>query len=381
MSRTYDFLIIGAGIVGLAHAYQAHKRGYKVAIVERHAKATGASIRNFGFITVAGQRDGDTWRRAHYSSKIWAEIAPQANIPIIHRGSYVLCQRQEAEDVALAFLETQMGESCHYFTKQEMSKSTNPLYHCQDAFKLENAKGILYSPHDLRVESREAIPKLAKWLEETCRVDFYWNRQVLGIDDTQIITSEGSLFAHHTIICTGAEINGLTKPILKGHDLDLCTLQMLRVKPRKGFKLPGSVMTDNSLARYAGWADLPSALPLKTKIMTEMPDYIHEGIHLIVVQSEDGSLVVGDSHVYAKHEDVFAREEVDRLIINLLEQTLNLKDCPIIERWTGVYPSSSKHDALIESYGADVKAVVVTSGTGASTAFGIADDTFKQWKM
>jgi D-hydroxyproline dehydrogenase subunit beta len=379
MAKTYDFLIIGAGIVGLAHAYEAHKRGYTVAVVERNAKATGASIRNFGFITVSGQRQGETWRRALHSSKIWSELAPQANIPIIHRGSYVLCQRPEAEDVALAFLETEMGEACQYYTKNQLLSASSPIVDADTVFKLDNSQGILFSPHDLRVESREALPLLAKFLEEKCGIDFHWNKQVLGIDDGEICTSEGNFFAHHTIICTGAEISGIAKSALKAHDLSLCTLQMLRIKPPSGFKLPGSVMTDNSLARYSGWAILAAANPLKAKIMQEMPEYIKEGIHLICVQSADGSLVVGDSHVYASHEDVFARQEVDKLIISLMEKTLNLKNCPILERWTGVYLSSPHHDAVIEDYGTAVKVVVVTSGTGASTAFGIAQDTFNQW--
>jgi len=64
-------------------------------------------------------------------------------------------------------------------------------------------------------------------------------------------------------------------------------------------------MTDNSLARYLGWAELSEANELKKIIENEMPDYIKEGIHLIAVQSADGSLVIGDSHRYSNAESVF----------------------------------------------------------------------------
>jgi len=42
-----DTAIVGAGIVGLAHAYLAAKSGRKVAVFERNPAATGASVRNF----------------------------------------------------------------------------------------------------------------------------------------------------------------------------------------------------------------------------------------------------------------------------------------------------------------------------------------------
>jgi glycine/D-amino acid oxidase-like deaminating enzyme len=138
-------------------------------------------------------------------------------------------------------------------------------------------------------------------------------------------------------------------------------------------------MTDNSLARYLGWADLPEAVALKVKIQKEMPEFLKEGIHLIAVQSSDGSLVIGDSHQYGSVEDVFAKDRIDQLIIELLGQTINFSELKVLERWTGVYPSSSQQDAIIEKVSDSLRVALVTSGTGASTAFGLAKDNFDDW--
>jgi 2-polyprenyl-6-methoxyphenol hydroxylase-like FAD-dependent oxidoreductase len=54
-SQSFDLAVVGGGIIGLAHAYAAAKVGKRVAVIERDARANGASIRNFGFITVSGQ--------------------------------------------------------------------------------------------------------------------------------------------------------------------------------------------------------------------------------------------------------------------------------------------------------------------------------------
>jgi len=56
----------------------------------------GASVRNFGFVTVTGQAAGITWRRARRSRDMWAELAPLAGIAVLQRGLLVAARRQEA---------------------------------------------------------------------------------------------------------------------------------------------------------------------------------------------------------------------------------------------------------------------------------------------
>ena len=377
--KTYDLVVVGAGIVGLAHAYEASKRGLTVAVVEKNSRCVGASIRNFGFITVSGQSSRDTWRRAMYSRNVWHEITQKAGIPIIHNGSWVVCNRSEAFDVAHAFLKTEMGEGCELFSSDDFSVLPRLGIKNIDSLRLKQIAGLLYSPYEFRVESKEAIPQLASYLQTTIGVDFYWETEVLSIDGSSVHTSNNQFDAQRIVVCPGAELTGIAKPYIEKHDLKLCTLQMLRIKVQEGFILPGSVMTDNSLARYLGWSELPEAKALKERIAIEMPEYVKEGIHLIVVQSADGSLVVGDSHRYGSSENVFASDKIEQLIIELMYRVLSITEHTVIERWTGVYPVSNAFDALIEKVSPTMRVVIVSSGTGASTAFGLAKDNFDEW--
>ncbi len=77
-TRTFDLAVVGAGICGLAHALAAARRGKRVAVIDRDTQANGASIRNFGFITVTGQQAGECWRRAMRSRDVWLEVAAAA---------------------------------------------------------------------------------------------------------------------------------------------------------------------------------------------------------------------------------------------------------------------------------------------------------------
>src|ERR1700688_5201279 len=82
-----DVAIVGAGILGLAHAYFAAKRGHKVVVFERTPMAQGASVRNFGMIWPIGQRAGVVHQMAMRSRQIWNEILDEAALEYRRTGS------------------------------------------------------------------------------------------------------------------------------------------------------------------------------------------------------------------------------------------------------------------------------------------------------
>jgi FAD dependent oxidoreductase TIGR03364 len=369
---TVDVVVVGAGIVGLAHALAAARRGLRVAVVERDHRCVGASIRNFGFVTVTGQPAGDTWRRARASRDIWAEVAPQAGIAIEHRGLWLLARRPLAAEVLQAFMRTPMAEGNELVDAAEAAARA-------PALRSEGSVAAMWSPHELRVESRAAIPRLAAWLAERHGVQFHWGETVLEAGPGGVRTSGRRLDAGRVVLCPGTELTGVAGAALARHGLALTRLQMLRVRPPAGFVLGSAVMSDLSLVRYGGYAALAQAAPLLKQLQAEEAESLAAGIHLIVVQSADGTLVVGDSHHRFATPEPFADERVDALILRHLQEALKLERVDVVERWTGVYPTGAPVDCVIETPDASTRVVVVTSGTGASTAFGIAEEVFDGW--
>jgi D-hydroxyproline dehydrogenase subunit beta len=358
----YDLVVVGAGIVGLATAWTARQRGLSVAVVERNAKAIGASVRNFGFITVTGQRRGEHWQRAKDTAAIWRDVAPQAGIELVHEGLLMLAQRPEAVAVLQALMATEMGQGCSMLSAKTAAR---------DWPWLQAGMALLHSPHECRVESRDAIPRLSHWLAHSLGVDFFWNTPVLSIDLPHITTSRGRLRAEHCVVCPGNDLNALYPDVLAQAGIRQCTLQMMRVSPGQALKLPSAVMSDLSLIRYEGYADLPEAQPLKARLQVEQAEHLAQGIHLIVVQSADGSLVVGDSHVYGDAEAPFASAQTEDLIMDEFHQVLNLPKAKVTERWVGSYASAQ--DVVFKAQpSAGVALGVVTGGTGASTSFALA---------
>lgn len=367
MSGTYDIAIVGAGIVGLAHALAAARRGKRVVVVDRDAKANGASVRNFGFITVSGQEAGDCHQMARRACAIWQEVADAARIPILQRGLVVAARYDESEAVIDAFLATEMGEGCRKISTDEARSLVPPLS--------EAMRFALHSPHEIRVESKTAIGAVTAWLAERHGVAFRFGEAVTGVESGRLTTSRDRVEAETIVVCPGDDTASLFPERIAAHGVTRCKLQMMRVLPERPVALQTAVMSDLGLGRYLGYAALPEAAPLKARLDAERSDARANGVHLIVTQSADGSLVVGDSHHYAPTPDPFGSEAVDRIILDEFDTVLDLPGRRIIERWIGTYASAEGRWRFTDRPADDIRLVVVTAGCGASTAFAIGEET------
>lgn len=362
---TYDLAVIGGGIIGLAHAYAAARLGKRVCVIERDVRANGASIRNFGFITVTGQARGDSWRLARRTRDLWVELAPQAGIRIEHEGLYLTARSAEAVAVIETFLGTEMGEGCRLLSPREF-RALSPEIGGDDL------KGVLHSPHEVRVESRLAVHQLAAWLEAAMGVVFLRQTAAYEVAPPRVLTSRGAVEAGAVVVCPGDDFATLYPERIAAYDLRKCRLSMLKLADPGG-RLPGAIMSDLGLARYRGYADLPEASALKAKLMAEQPRHFANGVHLIVAQGADGALIVGDSHHYADLPDPFAPASAEEDILDEFERVFGRAPPPVLERWTGIYAVADDRTYLIDAPAPDVRLVIVTSGTGASTGFGIAE--------
>jgi hypothetical protein len=140
-----------------------------------------------------------------------------------------------------------------------------------------------------------------------------------------------------------------------------------------GFPLPTALMSDLSLSRYRGYAALPQARALETRLRAEQPEHYANGVHLIVAQGADGGLIVGDSHHYDHLPGPFAPAQAEHAILDEYARALGGPAPPVLERWTGIYAVADDRTYLIDTPEDNVRLVMVTSGTGASTGFGIAE--------
>jgi FAD dependent oxidoreductase TIGR03364 len=364
--KAFDLAVVGAGIVGLACALAAVRRGLKVVVIERDACARGASVRNFGLVTVTGQDRDGVWPRARRSREVWQEVAARAGIPIVTQGVWVAARRAESAALLDAFLRLDMAGGCRLLTPSAAQQQCPNL-------RTSGLQAVLWSPHELRVESRIAIPALADWLAREYEVTFLWDTAVHAIDPPRLETSRGAVSAAAIVVCPGDDLVTLFPERLAAAAIGRCILQMLRLE-NPGFALPGTVMSDLSLLRYGGFASQPEAVALRHRLESEQREHLRHGVHLIIAQSADGSLVVGDSHHYDPATDPVADDRAYALILDEYRAVTGHEPPAVRQRWTGTYAVAAGRAVVIDAPSPRVRLVVVTSGIGASTGFAIGEE-------
>jgi D-hydroxyproline dehydrogenase subunit beta len=358
-----DVVIVGAGILGLAHAYAFARRGLRVTVFERSATPLGASIRNFGMVLVTGQPPGAMHALARASREIWLDWAARAGLHVRRSGSLLFARTDTEARVIESFAATRARESG--YDADLLSRSQlNDLY---DG-RFRSHRAALHGRADLQVYSREAVPAVIDYLRREHGVEFRFGALVRGVDGGIVETTAGTWRAEHVVVCGGHDYLSLLAPELAALRPRVCQLQMLRVRPEGAFALDHAVLTGLSCLHYGAFSDLPETAVLHAEVAEREPALLDRGIHLLVSPTPSADLIVGDSHVYGGDAAPFNEEGIDQMLLDLAESTLGGK-LNVIERWQGVYGArAGATDApfsVLET-AANVTGVFMHSGVGMS---------------
>lgn len=358
----YDVAIVGAGIIGLSHAYAAAKRGLNVLVCERTDRPLGASIRNFGFGVVMGQREGEMLSLAQSSRKIWGNWAEQAGFLARSQGSLLIARNQLESAVLESFVATKAkkyGYDCELLTEQQIHQ----LYDGQ----FSRYSTILHGKEDRVVFSREAIPSIVAYLAAMTNVTMSFSTLVKEVDGEsgRLNTTQGQFQADKIIVCSGHDYQTLLSEALAKLDPVVCRLQMLRVKPKQPIALQHAVFTGLSCTHYDAFRDLPATEALRIAMENDYPEYVKHGIHLLITPTPYGDLIVGDSHEYSQYPQPFSNEEIDDILLSLVTEVLDT-EVSVVERWAGEYGSRGSEPYSMIHVDNNLMAVLMRTGLGMS---------------
>ena len=375
MSREYDAGVVGAGILGLAHAYHLARRGQRVVVFERHARALGASVRNFGMIWPVGQPLGPLYQLARRSRDLWFEILQASGLWHRACGSLHVAYHEDEAQILAEFVAESAGteRACELLTPSQIATRF-------PAIVPRNLRAGLWSPTELAVDPREIIAGLPGWLARTYGVTFEFNTTVLGYNLPTVATTSGERRVGRLAICTGADFRDLAPVAFANSGLVPVKLQMMRSQPYGGrFDIGTHLAAGLTLRHYTGFANCPTLPALARRLDAELPDYGRLGIHVLVSQNGHGELTLGDSHVYGDAITPFDDPKIDALILDYLQTFLDVPGLTIAERWHGVYVKHPKSAYVVAHPGADVLAVTGVGGAGMTLSFGLAEKTITEW--
>ncbi|WP_374438717.1 TIGR03364 family FAD-dependent oxidoreductase [Pseudomonas panipatensis] len=364
-----DIAIVGAGILGLSHAYAAARRGLRVRVFERTATPLGASLRNFGQALVGGQPPGPMLELARQARPLWAEWAQRAGFSIRRNGS-LLFARNEAEEALLEAFCGGRAKEHGYRAELLRGQALDDLY--GGAFSRHRA--ALHSLDDQQLYSREALPALIDWLRRELGVVFQFSTLVRDIEPGLLRTTAGVFRAGQIVVCAGHDYQTLLAESFAALQPQVCRLQMLRARPERDLGLSHAVLTGLSCVHYGAFADLPQAEAIRQQIRREAPALERHGIHLLISPTPHGELIIGDSHDYGGDASPFNAEAVDRLMLDLAEDTLGMR-VEVLERWQGVYGARGPAPFSRLPVAEGITAVLMHTGVGMSVGPALGEQT------
>lgn len=372
-----DVIVVGAGILGLAHAWSAAQRGHRVTVFERTRQAAGASIRNFGMIWPIGQPAGHCHEVALRSRAAWLELANAAGIWVDPCGSIHLAHREDEWRVLQEFaaLAPQLGYECQLLTPAEIERAT-------PAAQTRGLLGGLRSETELCVQPPAAIRAIPAWLTKQFGVQFHFGTTVTGVEPQRIITAAGGQYQFdRLVICSGTEAGTLFPQAAREAGLRLCKLQMLKTEPQpEGWRLNTHIASGLTLRHYSTFTQCPSLAALRERIATETPELDRYGIHVMASQNDSGGVILGDSHEYDAEIEPFDSDQIDELILRELRTIISLPNWSIAQRWHGYYYKYASGPIFAAEPMPAVSLRLGAGGSGMTMGFGLAELDWKQWQ-
>ncbi len=369
-------VIVGGGILGLSHALTALEAGWSVTLLEKDGRPLGASVRNFGALWPIGCAFGPEREQALFGVKRWKELAEQAGFWIKPQGSLSLAYRQEAWRVLQEFAATELTDGFQLLNPDEIGRRF-------PAANLNGLRGGLYSPEETVVHPPSAIAAIARLAQEGGGVTRF-GAPVTRVLEDAVETSDGRRFEFdQLVIAAGDDMRTFFPEQMAAANLSRCRLQMMRTAPQPSGFDPGAIMvSDLTLCHYPAFRNCPSTAPLRARLQSELPQHSRWGVHVIVAQHPDGSLVIGDSHEYAPDFDPANRADIDELILEALSQFARVPDLRIAARWHGIYLKSTVGQTQVVLHPSDrVTLVTAMGGLGMTLSWGLARQTVDGWKI
>ncbi|MFB7737942.1 TIGR03364 family FAD-dependent oxidoreductase [Streptomyces sp. NPDC056112] len=364
--------VVGAGVVGTMHAWQAVERGHEVVQIEREAEARGASLRNFGQIWVSGRAVGEELDTALRARELWEEIG--GRVPALGfraNGSLTPVRGDLERAVAeAAVARPDAAVRGRKLLTPAEARALNPALRGEfDA--------ALYCERDAAVEPRTAQLALRAELLKHPNYTFLPGREV------REVVGEGAVRDDHgdvhtgdvVVLCTGAWLGGLVRELAgPGLPVRRVRLQMMQTDPL-GEPLPTSVADADSFRYYPAYAS--EALDELNASRPQAETAAAHRMQLLMVQRADGGLTIGDTHEY---EHPFAFDTVEDPYDHLTRVVESLLGRPLPKvrrRWAGVYAQCTEPGRVVHRQQVRDGVWLVTGpgGRGMTCAPAIAEHT------
>lgn len=381
MSLKYDLVVVGAGAIGTFHAYHAALSGKKVLVLEKDQRPVHSTVRNFGQVIASGMSH-EWFDYGVYGTQLYKSIQERFDISVRNNGSVFIASDDDELQLIhelKAHYDT-IGYQCELLG-QEVLLTKYPT------LKASYCREALYFPQEVSVEPNLFIHRVHQFMEQSFQnLTIRRATPVIGCDisseQVRVTVAGGETFtADRAVVASGYEFKLLFPELFRQHNLAVSKLQMLRTKPLPQISLPGNIATGLSIRRYEAFRECASFNSIKT------PDHLKElesyGIHILFKQAIDGTVIIGDSHEYAKigSEENLGYElnqHINNLMLMEASRIVGFDLTNLSESWAGYYGLHENDQIFRHSIEDRVHIAVGIGGKGMTCSAGFARQNIKQ---
>ena len=377
--KKYDLAIVGGGVLGTFHAYHAALLGLKVIVLEKDLFPMEASVRNFGQVVPSGFSVGRWHHYGRYSTQLYKSFQEKFDIGIRNNGStYIASTPDELELLHELKANFEATEYNSFMLSKEELLAKYPSVDSNYAI------GALSFPQEVSAESRKMIHNLHAYLRETTTIEFSYATPVIGIEDKESevelhTSNQSKILATKAIICNGRDFRLLFPETFAKSEIEVVKLGMMVTKPMPEIKLPGNILTGLTIRRYESFKALEGYKNLNWENVNQ--EALNYGIHILFKQRIDGSIVIGDSHLYA---DAAKNEElgfdidmsINQIILDESKKILNLPNLDIQHYWNGFYSQMKGNEEIFDQpISSNIKIVTAIGGKGMTASAGFSKES------
>ena len=338
--RTYDTIVIGAGIIGAACAWRLKKLGQRVLVLETNMPGTGATAACMGHIVVMDDSPAQ-FALCHYSRTQWLELLPR--MPPDCEASRCGTIWVAADDEEMQAVERKMrmyagaGIACEVLSNASLRKYEPNLR--------DDLAGGLRVPDDLSVYPTNC----SNWFLRD--VDVKSGVEVVSLKEHQVDDAKGDRYLGDNVILAAG---GLSSELLPE----------LPIAPRKGHLIITERADDFCFHQIVELGYLKSAHQMGS-----------ESVAFNIQPRTTGQVLLGSSREFCGWDGSINRNIVMRMIARGVEYMPALARLSAIRIWTGFRPCTKDNLPLIGTWPA-VSGLYIAAGhegLGITTSLGTAE--------
>jgi D-hydroxyproline dehydrogenase subunit beta len=340
MTSSTDVLIVGAGIVGAACAFELAKAGLRVTVVEERFTSAGATGASMGHVVVMDDSEAQ-FSLTRYSQVLWEELHEELPPKVEFERCGTIWVATDDEEMA------EVRRKCAYYLARGVQAEI------LDPQTLHQAEPHLRAPLSggLLVEGDSVIypPAAASFLLEKAAelgASLHIGKAVISLGKGKACLSDGTTLSAGRLINAAGQFSPKLTP-------------GIQVKPRKGHlvitdRYPGAVRHQLVELGY-----LKSAHSLTS-----------DSVAFNVQPRKTGQLLIGSSRQYDIEHDEVESQILSRMLQRTFEYLPALASYSGIRVWTGFRPATPDKLPLIGPWLPDPTLYIATGheGLGITTS-------------